>query len=88
MAAYGCAAIFCIKKLHGIRLVTAFGLAACALAIFLLPWVIRNDVEMGEPILLRSNLGLELAMANYQGALEAQDPLDQVRRRFDQIHLL
>lgn len=38
--------------------------AAAALAILLTPWVIRNDHVLGKPILLRSNMPLEFALAN------------------------
>ena len=86
LGAYACAAMTCVQRLHGVRLAGAICLAACALAIFLTPWVIRNDIVMGKPILLRSNAGLELALANYPGALEASHPLDQYLRRFSKIH--
>jgi len=33
--------------------------AACA------PWVVRNTILLGSPVLFRSNLGLELALANH-----------------------
>jgi hypothetical protein len=38
--------------------------AAFALVLVLTPWTIRNYQVMGKPILLRSNMGLELALAN------------------------
>lgn len=38
--------------------------AAAALALVLAPWVVRNDLVLGKPILLRSNMGLELTLAN------------------------
>lgn len=38
--------------------------AAAALLILLAPWVIRNDHTLDKPILLRSNMPLELALAN------------------------
>jgi hypothetical protein len=86
LGAYACAALTCVQKLRGARLAGAIGLGACALAIILTPWVIRNYIVMGEPILLRSDLGIELAMADYSGALEASDPLDQYHHRQREIH--
>jgi hypothetical protein len=38
------------------------------------PWAIRNMSELGAPILLRDNFGLELAIANYPGAVNPADP--------------
>ncbi|HEX8415813.1 MAG TPA: hypothetical protein VF637_18310 [Sphingomicrobium sp.] len=43
----------------------AMGAAAAGMLLILLaPWVIRNDQTLGKPILLRSNMPLELALAN------------------------
>ncbi len=41
------------------------------LAMFVVPWAIRNQRVLGEPVLLRSNAGLELALAHYPGVLFA-----------------
>ncbi|HEX9169028.1 MAG TPA: hypothetical protein VF886_08905 [Roseiarcus sp.] len=38
------------------------------------PWAVRNSFELGSPIFLRDNLGLELAIANYPGAVHPADP--------------
>lgn len=35
-----------------------------ALALFVVPWVVRNQIELGAPVLLRSNFGLELWFGN------------------------
>lgn len=45
----------------------AFGMLVLVLA----PWTVRNAVVIGEPILLRSNAGLELALANHPAAAAA-----------------
>ena len=37
------------------------------------PWAIRNMRELGAPIPLRDNFGLELAIANYPGAVHPAD---------------
>jgi hypothetical protein len=37
-------------------------------------WAERNMRELGAPIFLRDNLGLELALSNYSGALHAAEP--------------
>jgi hypothetical protein len=38
------------------------------------PWAVRNMNELGAPIFLRDNFGLELAIANYPGAVNPADP--------------
>jgi hypothetical protein len=38
------------------------------------PWAARNMRELGAPIFLRDNFGLELAIANYPGAVNPADP--------------
>ncbi|MEP9357409.1 hypothetical protein [Sphingomonas sp. KR3-1] len=60
--------------------------AAAALALVLAPWVLRNAQVMGSPVLLRDNLGLEMAMANYPGALDPADPRAEGVARMQAIH--
>jgi hypothetical protein len=38
------------------------------------PWAVRNMRELGAPIFLRDNFGLELAIANFPGAVNPADP--------------
>jgi hypothetical protein len=49
-------------------------------------WAERNMRELGAPILLRDNLGLELALSNYTGAAHPADPSAAYWARFKQIH--
>ena len=51
---------------------TAFG-GLVALALFVVPWTIRNDRAMGHPIPLRDDLGMELAVANHPAAVHPAD---------------
>jgi len=44
-----------------------------ALALMVGPWTIRNQLVMGHPILLRDNLGMELAIGNYPEAVRGDD---------------
>lgn len=62
-------------------------LAAAALAIVVTPWTIRNERQFGRFIPLRDNLGLEMALGNYPGAL-APPSLAAVDRRLDEVHPL
>ena len=49
-------------------------------------WVERNLVQLGEPIALRDNLGLELAVSNYPGAMFPADPRAAYLARLHDIH--
>jgi hypothetical protein len=49
-------------------------------------WAERNIRELGAPILLRDNLGLELALSNHSGALHAADPNAAYLGRAKEIH--
>jgi hypothetical protein len=84
---YACAGIACWQRQDVKSMVATIALAACALALFIVPWALRNQAVLGAPILLRSNLGLELAISNYPGALDQSvDPVVRFYRRMDQIH--
>ena len=49
-------------------------------------WAERNMRELGAPIFLRDNLGLELALSNYSGALNPTDPSAAYLTRMKEIH--
>jgi hypothetical protein len=49
-------------------------------------WAQRNMRELGVPIFLRDNLGLELALSNRSGALHPADPNRAYLTRFEAIH--
>jgi hypothetical protein len=82
-----CWAVVALRRLPFVR-ACWFGIAsALALALLIAPWAIRNERMLGEPVLLRSNFGLELAMANHQAALDSPLPPAYVfDDRFHQIH--
>jgi hypothetical protein len=64
--------IWAIRTLSLSRIVTFAAMSAAAVAIIVLPWAVRNATVMGEPVLLRSNAGLELAIANHPAALSGR----------------
>jgi hypothetical protein len=63
-------------------------MSALALVLVLAPWTIRNYEAFGSFIPLRSNAGIELALANYPGALDAADQRRAFVERHDEIHPL
>lgn len=49
-------------------------------------WTARNIAVMHEPIWLRDNLGLELAVANHPGAVAPADPAAAFQARLAEVH--
>ena len=86
LAAFALAAIFSLQHLPWHRTMLAVAAAATTLALLIVPWALRNERVLGAPILLRSNLGIELALANYDGALDAGNPKQQFLQRLVAIH--
>lgn len=85
-AAIVCAALYGLRELSPRQ--TALGAAAAAgvLALLIVPWALRNQRVMHHPILLRSNAGLELALANYPTAVHSTDRKRQFLNRLYDIH--
>lgn len=86
IGAYLSAGVACLQRLHGVQILRTIAIATLILASFLTPWVIRNQVSLGAPVLLRSNAGLELSLANYAGALDPIDPQERFMTRLKAIH--
>ncbi|MFN2473017.1 MAG: hypothetical protein ABR588_03730 [Sphingomicrobium sp.] len=86
LAAYICALIFGLRSLRRPLLWRAGLISGCTLACLLLPWTIRNDLVLGEPVVLRSNSGLELAVSNYPIAWEDPDHGRAFKERLFTIH--
>lgn len=81
-----CWAWLALRRLPLPRALGFAGIAAATLALLLAPWLLRNSQMMGSPILLRDNFGLEIAMANYPGALDPIDPRAETLARAGAIH--
>jgi len=71
----------------GVRRAVALTLGcAVALTLLVVPWTLRNAAVMGEPIPLRSNFGLELAIGNHADALANPEPDRALADRLLQVH--
>lgn len=84
-ALYLCCAIV-LLRLPVQRWPGAVLMATAALALFIVPWGLRNQRQLGEAVWLRSNFGLELALANHSAAIDPADPAAVMRGRLDAIH--
>jgi hypothetical protein len=81
-----CWAIFALRTLDFRRCMRLGALTAAALVLVFTPWAVRNARTFGEPVLMRSNFGLELAIANHPRALSGE-PAEVVHvRRLAEIH--
>lgn len=81
-----CWGVVALRRLP-LQRAAGFALAsALALAVLIVPWTLRNQAALGAPVMLRSNFGIELAMANYPGALDDSDPAHAFDRRLNHIH--
>ena len=61
-------------------------IAVLALVAVLTPWTLRNQAMLGYPVILRSNSGLELALANFPAAVSGVDQRRVFLDRLEQIH--
>ena len=86
LAACAAWAIFALLRFslgQTVRLTLFTGLA---MALLIVPWALRNKAQLGETVLLRSNFGLELALGNYDGALDPVSPRKAGLARAAAVH--
>lgn len=81
-----CWGVFALRRLSLKRSAAFAVLGAAATALFVVPWAVRNTYAMKTPVTLRSNFGLELALANFPGALNGHPRADVFNARVAQIH--
>lgn len=83
---YACWGLFALRRLGPIRASQFGGLSAAALALLVVPWAVRNATMLGEPVPLRSNFGLEIAIANHPAAVPGNRPAETFAERMLAIH--
>jgi hypothetical protein len=86
LAGYAAALLLTLRTQPVRRWTGVAATAAIALAIVVTPWAIRNYSVMGSFIPLRSNLGLELAVANHLAAARGGDDRQIFLRRMEEVH--
>jgi energy-coupling factor transporter transmembrane protein EcfT len=86
IAAGCCAALFALRRLPLKEIVIAGPAVMMFVALLVVPWAIRNDVRLGTPIPLRSNTGLELAIANHPAAVSGVGQGRVFVERLAEIH--
>ena len=86
LAVGGCWAIVALRRLPPVSSVALAGATATALVLIVTPWTLRNLHAVGEPILLRSNFGIEFALANHAAAVSGEAPEYVFNDRIQAIH--
>ncbi len=81
-----CWGLFALRILSWSRVAGFAALGALASALLIVPWTVRNERVFGQAIPLRSNFGLELALANHDTALDGEPRDATFNARIDQIH--
>ncbi|KRC82517.1 hypothetical protein [Sphingomonas sp. Root241] len=83
---YACWGLFALRRLGLAKAFQFGGLCAAALALLIVPWAMRNAAMLGEPVPLRSNFGLEIAIANHPAAVSGDRPAETFAERMLAIH--
>ena len=86
IGAFACLAVLGITMLTPRATIVGGGIAAGLLAIAIVPWTVRNYHVLGAIVPLRSNAGLELALANNRAMLDTTDPSRALEHRLREIH--
>jgi hypothetical protein len=86
LAGYAAALLLMVRTQPLGRWIGIVATAAIALAAVLGPWALRNERVMGSFIPLRSNFGLELAVANHPAAARGGDDKRIFLARMQEIH--
>lgn len=81
-----CWAVYALRRLPPRRTLAFAAAGATALALLIAPWMLRNERALGQPIALRSNFGLETAVANHPAALSGAPRAEVFRARMLAIH--
>jgi hypothetical protein len=88
LAVYGAMGLLLLRRFPVRRWPAAIGIAALCLAATLAPWTTRNAAVFDRFIPLRSNLGLELSLANSPAATTGADEHERFLQRLRTIHPL
>lgn len=68
------------------RVILLMLVCASTLAVLIVPWTLRNERLLGHAVMLRSNGGLELALANRSDAVDGHDQAARYYAQLNTIH--
>jgi hypothetical protein len=78
--------VFAMRHWKGTQLSQMGAAGAATVLLLVTPWTLRNQSELGAPILLRSNSGLELALTNHPETQRGSSEKDVFLGRLREIH--
>jgi hypothetical protein len=79
-AGYASLGFYWLRNLQPMQTLRAAAIAAIPLVVLLAPWVVRNEIVMGAPV-LRSNAGLELTLAMNPAMLASSNRMITYKER-------
>lgn len=86
LAAVCCGILLTVRKLPARDWWKVAAASALALAVLVIPWTVRNMQSLGEPILLRSNAGLQIAHGFHEGLEGPGTAREIFLKRYTSIH--
>lgn len=86
LAVGACWAFFALRRLNWMQWGKFVTGSVLVMALLVIPWALRNQQQLGSPVLLRSNTGLEIALANHDAALSGRPPGEVIVERVREIH--
>lgn len=86
LAAYTACLLLTLRRMPARRWPGVAIIAVAVLALVVTPWALRNQQALGETVLLRSNFGLELALANNPAAAAARTGEEQHAAFYARLH--
>jgi hypothetical protein len=86
LAAYAACALLTLRRMPVRRWIGVAAIATAVLATVITPWALRNQQALGKTVLLRSNFGLELALANHPAAAAARTGQEQHAAFYARLH--
>lgn len=84
--AYAACGVLVLRRFRPRQWPAVAGIAAGFVMLFSLPWAIRNHDLLGQWVWSRGNVGLEMAIGTYPGAVDPVDPGLTFRKRLHQVH--
>lgn len=86
LGAVSCGVLLTVRRLSAREWWKVGAASALALAALVIPWTARNIRDFGQPILLRSNAGLQIAHAFHEGLKGPGNDREKFLERYTSIH--
>lgn len=81
-----CALLLAWRRLNLAQTLLAAGISLAVITAIVAPWALRNEARLGELVLARSNMGLELAIGQHEAAWSNPDRGRAFSERLEEVH--